>query len=492
LKTNFYTVTLRDIRVSFKDLSGILLILSFTMLLPTLATFTYVNAASLTIRLHQILAFLIPATVLYILYVFLRALRVEDTVKTKHIMMTIALTWTIIALVGAIPFIWRHTLSPLDAVFESMSGWSTTGYSMISDLETVDRDLLIYRSLSQGMGGLGVISIGMMVLMHGGNMGAGYYDMGVWKIKPGIRQAMREALKIYGMYIIAGIALLYIAGMSFFDALNLGMTAVSTGGFSTHASIGYYNSIPIELVLMTLMILGMTSFIVHFRLFRGELGGSRSDELKYFFAIMLFSILVISAFMWGRSIPGVDTHSIPDIVRKISFQVVSGMSTGGFNIVDVSQWPDFAKTWMIGLMYVGGMSSSTAGGIHVIRFIILLKATHYGLKRLILPKKAVLFLKVDGKPIADDIINVVGYSGIYMLICVALACGLMVLGYSGIDSISTIMGAMGNDGMRVISTHAWYGMHEAGKVIVIIGMWVGRIEIYPGLLILRNILDRLR
>jgi trk system potassium uptake protein TrkH len=489
VKSSFYSISLNDIRISLKDLAAILNVLSFVMLIPIIATFYYGFDATVFGILQRASAFILPAFVLYVLHLVFNLVGVSAPPKTKSIMITVSMTWLIIALVGSLPFMIRGTMDPLDSFFESMSGWSTTGFSMIANIEAADRDILFYRGLSQGVGGLGVISLGMMVMLQGGALALGYSEIGVTKIKPGIRQTIVESWKIYGLYILFGVVMLYIAGMGIFDAVNHSMTAMSTGGFSTHADIGYYDSIPIELTLMVLMTLGMTSFILHYNLFNGNWGALRSDEVRYFSGIVLIAIAVIGLSLWGKNVPGVDTNSVLDILRKTSFQVISGMSTCGFNSINFGLWPDFAKTFMIGLMFIGGMSSSTAGGIRVIRFVM---AVHYGLKKLILPKTAVVVMKLDGRALKENIIGVAGYSAIYLSVCIGLGMCLMLFGYGGIDSILTIMSAMGNDGLTVLSGAQWFEMAPAAKLIIIFAMWVGRIEIYPGLLILRALLDKLQ
>jgi trk system potassium uptake protein len=481
-----------DVRISLRDLAAILQMMSLVLLLPLAATLAYNTESSLGGFLGRCWAFVLPSITLYGLYGLCVAVGSDGSPKTKNIMLTVAMAWMIIALVGAVPFIMRGALTPLNAFFESMSGWTTTGFSMISDFESFDRDLLLFRGLMQGAGGLGVICLGMMVMLHGSNIAVGYTDVGIQKIKPGIRHTIMESFKIYLLYILLGVVLLYIAGMSLFDAVNHSMAAMATGGFSTHVDIGYYDSIPIELILMVLMFLGMTSFYVHYRLFNGDWRALRSEEVKYYVMVIVASIAIIALSVWGKAIPGVDTLSPFDILRKTSFHVMSGMSTCGFNTVDFGRWPDFSKTVLVALLYIGGMSSSTAGGIRVVRFVIILKAIHYSLKRLVLPKTSIVVMKFDGRALKEDLIAVVGYSAVYLGICVVLAMGLMLLGYGGLDSVFTIMSSMGNAGLGVLSGDLWLRMPDVGKLIVILGMWVGRIEIYPALLLLRALMDRLR
>ncbi len=492
MKSSFFSIRLEDLRISMRDLAAIVQILSFVLLLPICGTLLYTVSPTIGEKLVDMSAFIIPSVLLYFLYWILKKLSIDSPSKTKHIMVTFALTWIVISLVGSLPFLIRGVLTPLNAFFESMSGWTTTGFSMIQDIEGTDKDILLYRSIMQGFGGLGVISLGLMVLLQGGNIGVGYSNVGVQRIKPGIKQTIKEAWKIYGLYILLGCVMLYLAGMTFFDAINFSITAMATGGFSTHADAGYYGSYLIEGILMFLMILGMTNFIIHYRLFSGDKRAFSGSEFKYSFAIIAVAVVVISLSIFGKDIQGVDTSSPFDVVWKSGFHVISGMSTCGYNTVDFGQWPDFSKTLMVGLMYIGGMASSTAGGIRVIRFVIILHAINYSLKKLLLPGSAVLVVKLDGKALQEDIMTVVGYSAVYLTTAIFLGMVLMLLGYSSIDSILTIMSAMGNDGLGAISGTAWYGMHYVGKLTIIAAMWIGRVEIYASLLLIRSMMEHMR
>ena len=480
-----------DLAISLRDLSGILQMLSVVMLVPIITTIYYPESYSPLNIFDKSLAFIIPSLILYLMYRVLKRIKTTEESRTRHIMITIALAWFIIGVVGALPFIIRGILTPVDSLFESMSGWTTTGFSMIREFESAPRDLLFYRGLTQGVGGLGVISLGLMVLLHGGRAGLGYVDMGVYKIKPGVKSTIRETWKIYLFYIVLGVVLLWIAGMSLFDAINHSMAAVATGGFSTHSDIGYYNNFWIEVVLIFLMLAGMTNFLIHYRVFNKDFKALRSSEVKYTLALILIAVAVISISVYGKDIPGVNTYSIADILRKTVFHVVAGMSTCGFNTVDFGKWPEIAQTTVILLMYVGGMAASTAGGIRVIRFVIIMKSIRYSVKKLVLPKTAVVSMKVDDNVVKEsEVVYVLGYSAVYALSAIVGATLLMYLGYTTVQSLFTIISAMGNDGLGVVSGVIWYNMPTAGKLIVTFFMWIGRIEIYPFLLIVREFLVR--
>jgi len=479
-----------DVKASLKELSPVLRMVSFVMLLPIVATVYHRVGGGLFGVAESCLAFIVPSLVLYLLYMRFNGICSEVPIQTKQIMLAVALAWLMMGLVGSLPFIIRGNLGFVDSLFESMSGWTTTGFSMIQDLEGTSKDLLMYRSIMQGVGGLGVISLGLMILLHGGTPGTGYVDMGVQKLKPAIKSTIEEVWKIYLLYIVAGSILLYLAGMTFFDGINHSITAVATGGFTTHETAGYYNSLLIELILVLLMLAGMTSFILHFKLFGGDVKPLlKSTEIKFMCGMVVAVTVFVAASLWGKDIAGVDTYSVFDILRKTVFHVISGMSTCGFATVDLGQWPEIPQTLLTALMYVGGMNSSTSGGIRLIRFIIIVKAIQYSVRKLIRPKTSVFVMKVAGKPVKnEEVVYVLGYSAAYAVVALFGGLTLMYLGYSGYHSLFTVISAMGNDGLAVISGSPWYDMPVFGKLVIMFYMWVGRIEIYPMLLIARNIL----
>jgi len=481
-----------DLMISLRELAGIMRATSLIMLMPILATFYYAGSREPLSILQDALAFIAPSLLLHILSHLFKRIKAVGESKTKHIMLTVALTWLIIGIIGTVPFLMRGILNPVDSLFESMSGWTTTGYSMIRDFENTPKDILLYRGISQGAGGLGIISLGIMVLFYGGKTGVGYVDMGVHKIKSGIRSTISEIWKIYLFYIFIGAILLYLAGMTPFDAINHSMTALATGGFSTHSSIGYFNSFWVELVLVLLMLAGGTSFLLHYRIFNKDWKALlNSMEAKFMYALIIIATIIISISIYGKNIPGVNTHSIKDVVWKTIFHIVAGMSTAGFNTIDFGRWPEIAQSILMLLMYVGSMAGSTSGGIRVIRFVIMAKSISYGLKKLVLPKTAILRMKVDDRIVEErELIDVIGYSVLYFLTAFVGAMLMMFLGYTAVQSLFTILSAMANDGLGIVSGTIWYNMPWQGKMVTTFFMWIGRIEIYPLLLIIKNLIDK--
>jgi len=487
------SVSLRDIKISLYDLGGICRVVSFVFLIPLVFTLYYGLVHGSVDIVTNMLAFLAPAVMLYLLFLVLSRVRIEDAKpKTKHAMITTSLAWLIIALIGSLPFIISGTLGPLDAFFESMSGWTTTGMTMFEYPESCPRDVLFYRALTQWVGGIGIIVLALVVFMRKGTVARDYYssEVGEQKIRPRIKGTIKETWKIYSIYTLACITLLYLAGMPFFDSIAQSFSALSTGGFTTHAtSIGYYNSPLIEFILMVFMVIGAIGFLIHFKLFNGQYRALIGNiEFRYMVGIISISVMIIFAAFW-LNFPS----SVFDALRVGAFQAVAGMTCTGFSTIDLENWPDLPITVLILLMYIGGLYGSTAGGIKLLRFIIILKVVGHNLKRLILPKSAVFRIKLGGKPIVDEeILFVLGFSFAYVIVAILGTLVMMFLGYSGIVSLFLTLSAMGNVGLINIGGDSWFLMHWLGKLALIALMWVGRLEIFPVLTMFSSLIFRKR
>jgi len=487
-----YYVLLDDIKVTLRDLSEILQIMAFIMLIPIIASFIYASSTNTLVLLEKISAFVVPSIVFYLLYRFFHKIGDTDTpTLTKHAFLTVVIAWMLIALVGMLPFLIRGTLSPVDSFFESMSGWATTGMTMISEPEIVDHDILFYRSLTHLVGGVGIIALGLVVFLHTGKAAAQYYgsEVGSQQIKPGIRGTIKETWKIYLLLAFTGVVLYYLAGMPLFDAVNHSWAAIATGGFSVKTqSIGYYGSPVVEVITMFLMLAGAISFLVHYRLFNGDWKALTDNiEAKHMFFLILFCILLIWGNLYGMPLD-FDSSSRLQTLRHSAFQTISSITCTGFGTSATGEWPQLSQTLMMMLMYFGGFYGSTAGGIKLLRLAIMVKAIHYVFKKMTLPKTAVLNLRIGDKTIPrDQIIYVLGFSIVYLIVSVLGAIGLMALDYTGYESMELSLSAMGNVGIVFVTGARWYGMHAAGKILLAILMWIGRLEVFPILLLFRPI-----
>lgn len=489
-------LSLEDLKVAFKDLSGILQVLSVVMLAPIAVTVLTTEETGFYNILVESLAFIIPSIVLYLMHKGIdHKIRSRQYTRTKHALLTVVIAWMVIALVGSLPFMIRGVLDPVDSFFESMSGWATTGMTMIEYPEVVDSDIIFYRAWTHAVGGVGIIALGLIVLMQSGSVAMEYYssEVGGQKIKPGIKSTVLETWKIYSLYTLAGIVLLYIAGMTPFDAVNHGFAAIATGGFSTHAeSIAYFDSVWIELIIMFLMLAGSISFLLHYKIFNGDVKSFfRNVETRYMF-VLIFAVTLISFWsLYGADIPGLDTSSVFETVRASLFQSVSASSCTGFGTANIGDWPELPQTAIMILMYIGGFYGSTAGGIKILRFVVVIKAVHYTVRRMLLPKNAIVTMRMGGKAVSQtDILYVLGLSMVYLIVAVIGAVIIMGLGYTGYESISTSLSAMGNVGIVYIQGARWFDMPAVGKIVIALLMWIGRLEIFPILMLLSPLYSR--
>ncbi|MEL6151149.1 MAG: potassium transporter TrkG, partial [Chloroflexota bacterium] len=289
----------------------------------------------------------------------------------------VILVWLIGILGGALPFMFHADLGFAQAVFESTSGWTTTGLTMV-DVTEVSRVVLFYRSFIQFLGGLGFMIIALTVLS--GSVGVmeaeGHND----RLGIGVKGTARQVLAIYGGYAFFGVALLRLVGMDWFDAVNHAFTALSTGGFSTKPeSIAHWDSASVEAVIILLMILGGTNFLTAFTILRGRVRRAlRCHELRFAVAVGAIAIITLLLFTTLSHYP-----TVGQAVRVAVFESVTAISGAGFNIADYPSLPRFAWMVIIILMLMGGVSGSTSGGIKLFRIYILLRSVLWEIKYLL-------------------------------------------------------------------------------------------------------------
>lgn len=480
-------ISLKDIKIALHDMGEICRVASFVFLVPIAMVCYYNLSSGLTSTVSRSLIFLIPSFILYLLYRLFIHVKSEGTVRTKHAMITVSLAWFLIALVGSLPFLLSGTLGPLDSFFESMSGWTTTGLSMIEFPEKYPKDILFYRSLTQWVGGIGIIALFIVVFMKRKTAARDYYfsEVGKERIRPRIKSTILEMYKIYSVYTIACIVLLYLAGIPMFDSIAHSFTTLSTGGFSTHSeSIKYFNNPIVEIILLVFMIIGATSFVVHFWIFNGKYNTLlKNIEFRYMVVLLILGVGVIFSVLFSQS-----PESLSSIIGKSVFQIASGVTTTGFSNTDIGEWPDLNLAVLMLLMYIGGQCGSTSGGIKLLRLVLILKIIVYNIKKLILPKSAIVKIRIGNKSIGDDeIVYIAGFSLAYIIISLAGAISIMFLGYSMVDSLFLSLSAIGTVGFVTITGQPWFGMPSVGKFIIIILMWIGRLEIFPVLTVFSSI-----
>ncbi len=484
-------IDLEDIRIALKDASHIFEVVSFIMLVPIAVTLYYSSNYDAIHIIKEISAFVVPAVIFYILYHVLKGLRSEGTTRTKHAMITVAMVWLMIPVIGSLPFLIRGILNPADSFFESISGWTATGFTMIRNVDNTPQDILFYRSLTEWVGGIGIVVLALAVFMRKGTVAMVYYssERGEQRIKPSIKNTVIETWKIYFVYTLACIVLLFIAGMGMFDAINHSFAALATGGFSRHTdSIAYFHNPLIEFILMIFMLIGSISFLLHFRIFNGEYKTVlRNVEFKAFLALLLVAMLVITLNLYLHD----TSKSIIDIIREGSFHTISSLTTTGFSTADIGKWPEFSQAILMLLMYIGGFYGSTSGGIKLLRLVVIIKLIHYNLRKLILPKTAIVRMKIGSRALGgDEIIGSLGMSFAYLIIAVIGGLIIASLGYGTLSSLYLSLSAMGSVGLSPVSGDAWFNMPVIGKFTMIALMWIGRLEIFPVLIFLGSFMIR--
>jgi trk system potassium uptake protein TrkH len=305
------------------------------------------------------------------------------------------------------------------------------------------------------------------------------------RIKPGISSTVKVIWKIYIFLTIIGIFLYFIAGMNVFDSVNHALTTLATSGYSTkNASIASFDSVAIEFVAIILMLIGGISFVVHFKMLEGDRKELINNPEVRAFLIIIFAgttLIFLNLFFEG--------YPIDRALRLAAFQAVSVGTTTGYSITSIDNFPDFSKVIFLFLMFTGACAGSTGGGFKVLRVIILIKLGYQEVMKSILPEKAVVPFKLRNKIIEDrDMIRLAGLFFLY-LFAVFLSTMLFTLtGYKPIESLSLAFSSMFNIGPTLINPTEWFNMGSQSKIILIIGMWIGRLEIFPAFALISSLL----
>jgi trk system potassium uptake protein TrkH len=396
----------------------------------------------------------------------------------------VSMFWTVMSLCCAIPFLFSPHLNLTDAIFESVSGFTTTGATVILGLDELPPSILYYRQQLQWLGGMGIVVLAVAVIPMLGIGGMQLYKaetpgpMKDEKITPRIAETARALWYIYlGLTVACGVAY-WLVGMSAFDALCHSFTTIATGGFSTHdTSLAYFESPAIEAVAGVFMVLGGMSFAVHFMAFRARSLQAylTSPEILGFLGIIVVLIVIVTGLL-------LTTEAYDGLVPALrfgSFQVVSMITTTGYTTAPFAQWPSVLPIIFIYISYIGGCAGSTAGGMKVVRVLILLKQVHRGVVQQIHPRAHVA-LKLGAQPVNPTVIDGVwAFFVIYVFTTVALttlmiACGLdVVTAYSAVSTCLNVTGPALGDVAASFAT-----MSPIVKWISIFAMLLGRLEIY--------------
>lgn len=456
---------------------------SLSLLVPLVVSFIFDDGSS-NIFITTFLVIFIPSIVAWQL-----TKKSKEEMGVKEGFVIITLFWIVLSLVGSMPF-YLYGMSFVDSFFESMSGITTTGATVISGLNNMPESVLFYRQLLQWMGGMGLIVLAIAVMPLLGIGGGQLYKTEIpgalsdQKLTPRIKETAQALWLIYlGLTVVC--ALLYFAfGMSAFDAISHSLSTVSIGGFSTHdESIGYFNSISIEVICMVFMLLSALSYALHyFAVYKKKpLKYFHDSELRFFVSILS---VVISLSLLLSIIVGFDGGSF----REILFQSVSIVTTTGFVSTDYSSWPTSITFLLLIGAFIGACSGSVGGGIKSWRVLIMINHAKINIMRLVHPN-AVVSLKIGSKAVDDKVAESVwGFFSIYVICFMLLLLSLLATGMDFESSFSAIGACLNNLGPGLGQVAETYGsVSNFGKSILALAMILGRLEIFTLLVLFTTV-----
>ena len=390
--------------------------------------------------------------------------------------------WIAVSLVGAVPYLVAGALGPVDALFESVSGFTTTGSTVIPDTTVIPRALLLWRAMSQWLGGMGIILFTIAILPLLGIGGMQLFKAEVPgpvadKVKPRLATTARTLWMVYVGFTAAEWVALRLAGMSGFDALCHSFTTLATGGFSTrNTSVGEFGSATIEWIVIFFMLMAGINFVLHFRLLTGRVKEVwRDTELRYFLGVVAFSTVVLFVTVHE------DGNRIVDSIRHAAFQTISILTTTGYCTTDFEVWTTLPLLLLLCLMVLGGMSGSTGGGIKSLRALLAITSLRTTVHRLIHPH-AVRPVKYGGAVVSESVLSGIwAFLTAYLLIALIGTAVVAAHGYDLLTAISAGMTSIGNVGPGLGEIGAYDNFaHFPGLVKMVLAgcMLFGRLEVF--------------
>ncbi|MEC3907123.1 potassium transporter TrkG [Tamlana sp. 2201CG12-4] len=483
-------------KIIFHFLGLLMLFNGGFMLLSALVSFIYKDGVTFQISLAGIITLLIGTLTMFLT----RKHRKEMNKREGYIV--VAFGWVIMSLSGTLPYILTESISSFtDAFFETMSGYTTTGASILNDIEVVPKGVLFWRSLTHWIGGMGIIVLAVAILPLLGIGGMQLFAAeapgpSADKLHPRITDTAKRLWLIYFGYTAAETLLLNVAGMSFFDAINHALCTLSTGGFSTkNASLAYWNGQPIiQYIVIFFMFLAGANFVLSYFAFKGKIQKVIHDEeFKLYFKFVAIFTIIAAFIIYFKADVSMSSIEHPMVwgeaesaFRHALFQVLAIVTTTGFVSADYTLWAPFLVVFFFGLMFLGGSAGSTSGGVKVVRHLIMIKNGFLEFKRALHPS-AILPVRYNKRAISGDIVfNILGFFILYML---SFIIGSLVFSMFGIDyksSIGLAASTLGNVGPALgdfgpVNNYA--PLPALGKWWASFLMLIGRLELFTVLIL---------
>ncbi len=450
----------------------VLFVFSFLVLFPAILALFYGERAD-----FFILTFLVSISLSLFFIFHSKGYSISD-IEDSDVYSAVAVAWLLVPLIGAIPFSFCG-ISPIDSIFEAMSGFTTTGATVILP-ENWPKSVLLWRSLMQWIGGIGIIVVFLIFFPQtrksSALFGAEYPAVVLPKVRPRIRDMAIVIFQVYLMLTLLEIAILYALGLDLFEAVNHAFASISTGGFSTHSeSIAYFNDPRVEAIVAFFCMIGGTNFALIYASTQRQIRVIADVEFKNYLSLLSVSILILT-------ILNLSQFGILDSLRYSAFQAISLATTTGFTTCDYDTWSDSAKVVLLLLMIIGGCSGSTSSGLKVIRVVILLKYVSAQVLKLVDPR-SVKVIRYGNSAITEKQMNeVVGFFVIYLFVFTSSLLLLSLSGYDMVTSISATIATLSNvgPGLGLAGPSETYAdFNPFAKLIFIINMWAGRLEILP-------------
>lgn len=458
-------------------------VVGLAMLLPVLVGFIYGET-------HIIASFGIPILILLIPGFAVTIKKPKDnSVYSMEGFISVAASWIVVSAVCALPFVISGDIpNYVDALFETVSGFTTTGSSILSNVEELSKSSLFWRSFTHWLGGMGIIMIVLAIMSSNDSrtMHMMRAECPGPKVGRLVSKSGNSARILYGIYIaltVIEIIMLLCGGLSFYDAVVHTFSSAGTGGFSIYGnSIAHYNSLYVEMVIAVFIIIfGVNFNLYYYLLIRRFSMVFKNEELRTYLGIILTATLLIS-FNIRNMYSG-----FLEALRYSFFMTASTITSTGFSVIDTNTWPVFSQTLLLTLMFIGSCAGSTGGGLKVSRVIIMFKAGIKELKYIINPR-SVASVKMDGKPVERDVVRgVTSYFIIYILLMFTSILLVTLDNFTIEESASAVITTMNNIGFgvgRFGSAGNFGDMSSFSKIVLCFDMLIGRLEIYPIILLL--------
>lgn len=470
-------ITKSDLLIVARDSGYLMIGIGLMCIVPLIFDLVYLE--------FDVISFVIPAAISIALGLIFKKYFENSTPKKmrlKHGMMISSFAWLWASIIGGLVFTLSTNIPIVDGVFESMSALTGTGITMFENVEILPHSILFFRALEQWIGGLGVVVMVIGVLTKPGSVSSKLYQSEARdeRIKPSIKTTLKKTLEIYVIYTVFGLILYLLAGMPLFDSICNSFHIISTGGMSIkNANMGYYQNDIIYLISIVLMILGATSFLVHYKVIKTR-GKSLIHDLQFKIIIGVIAFVTVILYFISNIVP-----------IDLLFTVVSAITTTGASVAmphDMAGWPSFVIICLMCLMLTGGSNGSTVGAIKLVRMITFFKGIYRHIREILSPEGRVVPVKLNGHKIPEKAISQAGnYITLYMMFIMFTWALFCLFGYDPFKSLFAAMSLQGNNGLDLgIVNHT---LNPILKIVSMFDMWTGRIEIYPVLITLRAIFE---